>query len=222
MLFGHNSDVKVGASVYHVQTEDRGTTTALIDTTVYLQGRVLHRRTNNYLDLLPLNQDREKLLRERIDAQHRTVAEEIRSGALKLAVAPVTGTAAAQKSGASAAAGNPPERTSTAGISAQPLTLELLNARSWVSGQRATLQIAVRQNQNGAVLAGAKVLVRIDGAAAKSEFSAQTSAEGKAQIEFEMPHLVSADPALVIEAVHGTAEGHLRFQLRAKPRVPAV
>lgn len=213
MLFGHNSDVKVGTSIYHVQTEDRGTTTALIDTTVYLQGRVLHRRTNNYLDLLPLDAHREVVLRERIDAQHRTVTEEIRNGALKLTVTP--GVAPAAGSAQKAAPG------AASGIPAQPLALELLNARSWLSGKRANLQIAVRQQQNGVALAGAKVLVRIDGAATKAEFSAQTGSDGKVQVEFDMPHLASQEPALVIEAAHATAKGHLRFQLRAKPRVPA-
>jgi hypothetical protein len=43
MLFGHNTNVKAGETTFHVQTEDRGTTNALIDTTVYFQGRVLHR-----------------------------------------------------------------------------------------------------------------------------------------------------------------------------------
>src|SRR5277367_7129212 len=88
MLFGHNTDVKVGESVYHVQTEDRGTANALIDTTVYCRGRVLHRRTNNYIDLLPLDPGREELLRKRIDDQHRTVTEDIRSGALLIVPPP--------------------------------------------------------------------------------------------------------------------------------------
>lgn len=213
MLFGHNSDLKVGTSVYHVQTEDRGTTTALIDTTVYLQGRVLHRRTNNYRDLLPLDNAREIQLRERIDAQHRAVADEIRSGALKLAEAPAA-------SPASASAQKPAAPSSSV-TPAPPLNLELLNARSWLSGKRASLQIAVRQNQNGAGLSGAKILVRIDGSATKLEYSAQTGPDGKAQVEFEMPSLNSHEAALVIEAAHGPANGHLRYQLRAKPRVPA-
>ena len=89
MLFGHNTDVKVGETVYHVQTEDRGTANALIDTTVYCRGRVLHRRTNNYFDLLPLDPGREESLKKRIAEQHRTVTEEIRSGALHLVPPPV-------------------------------------------------------------------------------------------------------------------------------------
>ncbi|PYU45674.1 MAG: hypothetical protein DMG53_14025, partial [Acidobacteria bacterium] len=86
MLFGHNSNVKAGDTTYHVQTEDRGTTNALIDTTVYFHGRVLHRRTNNYFDLLPLNPDTEQALKLRLDEQHHTVVEEIRTGALHLSL----------------------------------------------------------------------------------------------------------------------------------------
>jgi hypothetical protein len=37
-----------------------------------------------------------------------------------------------------------------------------------------------------------------------------------------MPRLSGADPALLIEALHGNARGHLRFQLRTKPRVPSA
>src|SRR6202040_1725833 len=83
MLFGHNSNVKVGDTVYHVQTEDRGASHAVIDTMVYHSGRVLHRRANSYADLLPLDAAREVSLKERVSAQHNAVMEELRSGALK-------------------------------------------------------------------------------------------------------------------------------------------
>jgi hypothetical protein len=66
MLFGHNTNVSVGENTYHVQTEDRGTASALIDTTVYCGGRVLHRRANNYFDLLPLTPDTEEALKLRL------------------------------------------------------------------------------------------------------------------------------------------------------------
>src|ERR1700681_491874 len=86
MLFGHNSNVTVNGTIFHVQTEDRGTANAVIDTTVHCLGRVLHRRKASYLDLLPLNADSEQALKLRLDEQHRTVMEEMRSGVLKLVV----------------------------------------------------------------------------------------------------------------------------------------
>ncbi|MFI5058662.1 MAG: hypothetical protein ACHQLQ_10790 [Candidatus Acidiferrales bacterium] len=197
MVFGHNTNVTVDGTVYHVQTEDHGLAHALIDTTVYCRGRVLHRRTNNYFDLLPLDADREGALKERLDKQHRVVLEEIRSGVLLL---------------------KPPPAPSIPAPST--LTLELLNAKSWLVGKRATLQIAVRHKENGGGIAGAHVTAKIDGAATPAEFKTETRENGQAQLEFDMPRLSGAEPALVIEASNGEAKGSLRFQLRAKPRVP--
>jgi len=208
MLFGHNSNVTAGGTAYHVQTEDRGAANALIDTTVYFRGRVLHRRTNNYFDLLPLNPDREQALKRRLDEQHRTVVEEIRTGALHLALP--------RDENVSVSAGTP-AAASAPGV----LSLELLNAKTWLTGKRALLQVAVRNEAHQAV-GGATVSARVDGAAEATEFSAQTGDFGHAQFEFDMPRLAGAEPALVIEAFHSNARGHLRFQLRAKPRVPSA
>src|SRR5580692_12226877 len=100
MIFGHNTNIKVGEWTFHVQTEDRGEGHALIDTTVYYQGRVLHRRTNNYYDLMPLDDDRRQALKLRLDDQHRMVLEEMQTGKLQLNVPetakPVAAAVAAQ------------------------------------------------------------------------------------------------------------------------------
>ena len=201
MLFGHNTDLKVGDTVYHLQTEDRGTANALIDTTVYCRGRVLHRRTNNYFDLLPLDPVREESLKKRIAEQHRAVSDEIRSGVLHLA---------------------PPPAPASPASPAPALALELINAKTWLAGKRANLHIAVRHQQNGTGVARALVTARIDGAAHVTEFSAETGQDGQARIEFDMPPLAGPEPALVIEATQADSKGKLKFQLRARPRVPAV
>ncbi len=216
MLFGHNTDVKAGETVYHVQTEDRGTANALIDTTVYCRGRVLHRRTNNYIDLLPLDPVREELLKKRLDDQHRAVAEEIRSGVLHLVPPPMPiKENPADKKKADAAS---PSNAATV----PALLVELINAKGWLTGKRAHLDIAVRNKQNGPGLAGALVTARIDGAAEVTEFSAETGADGQARIEFDMPRLAGAEPALVIEASQADSKGQLKFQLKARPRVPTA
>jgi hypothetical protein len=208
MLFGHNTNVKVGGTTYHVQTEDRGVTNALIDTTVYFSGRVLHRRTNNYFDLLPLNEESEKKLKQRIDEQHHTIVEAIRTGALHLALPQD------EKSGS-------PAPAAPSASSSQVLHLELVNAKTWLSGKRALLKVAVRNGAHQAV-GGATIRARVEGAAEAAEFSVQTGDFGQAQLEFDMPRLTGADSALVIEALHRNAKGVLRFQLRSKPRVPSA
>lgn len=213
MLFGHNSDVKAGETVYHIQTEDRGTANALIDTTVYCRGRVLHRRTNNYIDLLPLDPAREETLKKRIADQHRAVSEEIRSGVLKLVPPPSPAQEAAKKNDGFASASHAP---------APPLAIELINAKGWLTGKRANLHVAVRKTQNGEGVARALVTARIDGAADVTEFSIETGNDGQARLEFDMPRLAGTEPALVIEASQADSKGQLKFQLRARPRVPTA
>jgi hypothetical protein len=216
MIFGHNTNVSLGQTTYHVQTEDAGVISALIDTTVYCRGRVLHRRTNNYHDLLPLNPDREAALKLRLDEQHRQVLEEIRSGALYLPPpappAPVAATA------------NKSANVHEKNISAPPpavLSLELLNTRTWLTGKRATLHLRVTDRAGNPVSA-AKVTATVAGASEPGNFSAESDAGGEAHLAFDMPRLHDANAAIVIEAAHGSAKGHLRFQLRAKQRVPVT
>jgi hypothetical protein len=218
MLFGHNSNVKVGDTLYHVQTEDRGTSHAVIDTMVYQSGRVLHRRANSYGDLLPLNTAREQALKERVSAQHQAVLEELRSGALKLAQQ-ATPAAAAKPS-----ADGKPKMNAAASIAgaSDTLVLRLLNAKDWLAGKRATLQVLVFRKEDGATVSGARVTARIEGAAEPSKYSTATGTDGKAQLAFDMPRLSGAECALAIEANDGKAQARLHFQLRAKPKIPAA
>lgn len=207
MLFGHNSNVRVGDDVVHVQTEDRGHH-ALIDTTVHWKGRVLHRRTDDYEDLLPLDAERQAQVKTRLDEQHRRVMEEIRSGALQLAI-PKT-EAVAIPAPARAAGKSVRDESKLLGV-------ELTNVRTWFDGKRATLQVSIR-DAKGNPVANARTHVRVEGAATAAEFHAESSQAGIALLQFEMPKLASSEAALMIEAQHNGARGHLRFQLRAKPK----
>jgi hypothetical protein len=226
MLFGHNTNVTLDGTVFHVQTEDRGVNSATIDTTVHCRGRVLHRRTNKYHDLLPLDAEKEKILKTRIDGQHFGIVEELKTGALKVEAppappprssAPVASAPAA--SGGSAASKPAP---AFAGPDTKTLTVEMLNPRTWLSGKHATLYLVVRQKEGGTPAAGARVVARIAGAAEPTEVGSEASADGHSRIEFDMPRLTSEDAALVIEASTLHAQGHLRFALRAKPKTPAA
>jgi hypothetical protein len=215
MLFGHNSNVKVGETTYHVQTEDRGASHAVIDTMVYHSGRVLHRRANSYADLLPLDATREEALKLRVSTQHQAVLNELRSGVLKLAQPATPATTAKQPAVAA------PKVAPSAGPAPDSLVLRLLNAKDWLTGKRATLQVLVFEKTDGAVVSGARVMAHIEGAAEPAQYSSATGLDGKAQLAFDMPRLTGADCALVIEANSGKSKARLHFQLRAKPKVPA-
>jgi len=233
MVFGHNTNIKLGAVIFHVQTEDRGESRALIDTTVYFKGKVLHRRTNNYYDLLPLDEDRRQAMKLRLDEQHRAVLEEIRSGELQLAIPHSMQAPAAEVSlpsfsveqvavpRADQGVGEPPRKKEPVVSEPHKLVLELANASSWLKGRRATLELTVRE-ERGEPVANARVRVEIEGANGRAAYKAETGADGRAQIDFEMPRISGNDAAFMIRAEESNRQGQLRFALRAKQRVPAV
>jgi hypothetical protein len=213
MVFGHNTNVLLGTITYHVQTEDRGVAHALIDTTVYYRGRVLHRRTNSYFDLLPLDGDREQALKLRLDEQHRTVLEEMRGGVIQLTI----------PHGEEPANAVPaiPADLSVGADARRKLRVELTNGKSWLTGRHASLQVSVH-DENGEPVQGARVEMEIEGSAEPHVYVAETGDAGLVQIDFEMPKIAGGEAALAIRAVNQGGEGHLRFALRAKPKVPTV
>ena len=87
MSSGFNTDVRVGEQVFHVQTEDRGPSHPVIDTVVYQNGRVLHRRSSNYAAIRRIRRIYAGSLRERVEEQHRGVIEDLRAGALDAEIA---------------------------------------------------------------------------------------------------------------------------------------
>jgi hypothetical protein len=208
MIFGHNTNVKVGEMTFHVQTEDRGEAHGLIDTTVYYQGRVLHRRTNNYYDLRPLDQDRIGALKLRLDEQHRVVLEEMHSGKLLLAIPPV-------------AAARPTAPKEFPAPAAKKLKVELLNPKAWLGGKHVSLLVSVKDESGGAP-EHANVKVEVEGAAIERVYGGEVGADGQVKIEFEMPKITAGEAAISIRAETAHGEGHLRFALKAKPRVPSV
>ncbi len=82
MIFGFNTEVRIGNNVFHVQTEDHGAQKHLLETTVYMGGRLVHRRKVSYEELLDSPNFSETEVRSRLEDQHRAVIEELRSGAL--------------------------------------------------------------------------------------------------------------------------------------------
>lgn len=212
MQFGHNTNVTVGAVRYHVQTEDRGDTQALIDTMVYLNGRVVHRLTTSYKDLLPIDTAKESILKQRVDDQHHAIEGDLRAGKLSL-----MGPAAPAAAPAPVAA-VPVVAPDNSG---PKLKLRIHNATDWLKGKRASLRVGVRDDL-GNILPRARVTARMEGTAEPVEVSAPSGDDGTALLEFDVPKFTVAEPALILEASFGPIQGRMRLQLKAKAKVPTA
>ena len=93
MIFGFNTEVKIGSTVYHVQTEDYGGNRHSIETTVYMGGRLIHRRKSSYEELLDSPNFSDAALRQRLEEQHKGVIDELRGGTLQIDPPPAKGAA---------------------------------------------------------------------------------------------------------------------------------
>ena len=83
MVMGFNTDIEHNGIVYHIQTEPRKD--AAIDTTVYLQGAVIHKLKSSYQDLLDSPDFSDDRLKRRLEAQHRLIISRIRGGEINSA-----------------------------------------------------------------------------------------------------------------------------------------
>ncbi|HKV27552.1 MAG TPA: hypothetical protein VJN90_04705 [Candidatus Acidoferrales bacterium] len=208
MSSGFNSDVNVGADVCHVQTEDHGQPECLIETLVYHRGRIFHRRTSNYSDLVAAPGISEAALRERVEAQHRSVIDAVRDGAIRIPAASAGGI-----------------RAPSDGIQ-----VRLRNANSWLAAGKATLDVQVLRRGTSEPVANARVEANIAGLGDEARFSATTGDDGVAELRFAMPPLGTNGSELVIRAqgkpgrdaisddVRHDVRDEVRYALRSKAK----
>jgi len=76
MIFGFNTDIRVGENVVHVQSEAR-TQENVLETQVFLHGHCIGKR------VVPYEQQRDEAVQERLRAQHKWIIEAARDGFLE-------------------------------------------------------------------------------------------------------------------------------------------
>ena len=79
MITGFNTDVKVRGTVYHVQTEDKGTANPLIETLIYKGGEILGSRRLPYGELVKDHSD-EAAITKLMEDQHKGMILEVKRG----------------------------------------------------------------------------------------------------------------------------------------------
>ncbi|HTV60169.1 MAG TPA: hypothetical protein VMJ93_14955 [Verrucomicrobiae bacterium] len=209
MSSGFNTDVRAGERIFHVQTEDRGPAHARIDTAVYHSGRVVHRLSTDYREFASSAEFSEETLRQRVQEQHRSVIESLRSGTLGgdvnalLAATPAAPT------------GENPGSVPPGGISVQ-----LQNPGSWLSAGHISLDLEILRRADQKPEPGAIVEAMIEGALGETVHSAQSDENGRVKVRFPLPPLGKGDLTLVIRAKGSAGIDSIRFPMRARSKAP--
>jgi hypothetical protein len=177
MIFGFNTDVKHGDTIYHVQSEARESE-LLLQTQVFVRGRCIGKKATSYgsksSEVKLADPQKEQQLRE----QHRLVLDAIREGKLDQVL-------------------DHPEAEALATV--KELDVQWLNAKSIHAERNLTMQLRV--TDGGAAASGARLTFRFARPGA-SPFYTQAVADsgGAAEVKIEMEEAELPDASLLVQA----------------------
>jgi len=191
MVFGFNTDVKHGETIYHVQSEARESE-LLLQTQVFVRGRCIGKKAISYGGSAVPGQSgdsqKEQLLRD----QHRLVLDAIREGKLESVL----------------------DRIEADSLSAiKELDVQWLNAGSVHSDRSLTMQLRVTEAGSGA--AGARLIFRFARPDAAPFYTqAVTGSGGDAEIKIEVDESSLSDSSVLVQANYEGRTATRKFHFR--------
>ena len=191
MIFGFNTDVKHGDTIYHVQSEARESE-RLLQTQVFVRGRCIGKKATSYGgntgEIQLADTQKEQQLRE----QHRLVLDAIREGKLDQAL----------------------DRAEPEALAAvKELEVEWLNSTSIHADRNLIMRLKV--TEGGAAASGARLIFRFARPGA-SPFYTQAIADsgGSAEINIEVEESALPDSSLLVQANFEGRTATRKFMLR--------
>src|ERR1700756_257263 len=188
MIFGFNTDVKHGDTIYHVQSEAREGE-QLLQTQVFVRGRCIGKKATSYgSKSAEGDTQKEQQLRE----QHRLLLDAIRGGEIENVL-------------------DRPEPESLATV--KELEVQWLNADSVLANRNLTMQLRV--TEGGAAASGARLTFRFARPGA-APFYTQAVADsgGGAEIKIEVEEFSLPDSSLLVQANYEGRTATRKFVLR--------
>jgi hypothetical protein len=192
MIFGFNTDVKQGDTVYHVQSEARENE-LILQTQVFVRGRCIGKRATSYSERLSQgtfsDPQKEQILRD----QHRLVLDSIREGRLESVL----------------------DRRDTPETLAavKELDLQWVNADSIHSNNN--LVMRVRVTEGNAAVEGARLTFRFARPDAAPFYTqATTDTGGNAEIKIDLEEAALPDASVLVQANFSGRTATRKFRLR--------
>jgi hypothetical protein len=191
MIFGFNTDVKHGDTIYHVQSEARESE-KLLQTQVFVRGRCIGKRAVSYANTANQAGFGDPQKEQQLRDQHRQVLEAIREGKLE-----------SMLDGA--------ETETLAAI--KQLDVEWVNAESVHANRNLTMELRV--TEDGTAVASARLTFRFARPDAAPFYTqAVTDAAGNASISVEVEESVLPDSSVIVQANHDGRTVTRKFALR--------
>src|ERR1700733_2665201 len=191
MIFGFNTDVKHGDTIYHVQSEARESE-KLLQTQVFMRGRCIGKKAISYATSASEASFGDTQKEQQLRDQHRLVLEAIREGKLESVLDHAEGEA-------------------LAGIKQLDVLWE--NAASVHANRNLTMQLRV--TEDGAAVPSARLTFRFARPDATPFYTqAVTDSAGGAQISIEVEESALTEASVMVQANHQGRTVTRKFALR--------
>lgn len=209
MIFGFNTDIKVGTTVFHVQSEARRAEEVL-QTQVFVQGRCIGKHEASYAGKSSDDDFLHGLLR----AQHKWAVEAVRSGKVDEVLKSdevEPSVVAAKDAESSHSAAEPP-----AVPQVQHLQVEFISSRRPAVN---VLLVKFRVMEDSEPIMGALVVGRLvhegdENGVSSPETHAISNADGMLELKVELPQQRTGVIRLAIRATHAGNDLSTRFKLK--------
>jgi hypothetical protein len=228
-IFGYNTDIRHGDTVFHVQTEAHENESAM-QSAIFVRGRCIGKHTVSYAEIADDPDFDEHDIHDLVTRQHRYVLSTIREGRLtellaghpeskpeprdpQPAAPPV---AQFQHPRAQQTLASTQECISTAPGPHTNLSLEWLSESVvWHAG---TASMRFRVKQGASAVEGARIVTRLDCTACGPVYAEGISdCQGEAQLSYQLP-AGSAEPArqctVLVKVIAGSATVTRKFRLQ--------
>ncbi len=191
MIFGFNTDVKHGDTIYHVQSEAREGE-KLLQTQVFVRGRCVGKKAVSYANSAAQSGFGDPQKEQQLRDQHRLVLEAIREGKLESVL----------------------DRAETETLAAiKQLDVQWENAASVHADRNLTMQLRV--TEDGAAVPSARLTFRFARPDAAPFYTqAVTDSSGSAAISVEVEESALSEASVMVQANHEGRTVTRKFVLR--------
>ena len=191
MVFGFNTDVKHGDTIYHVQSEARESE-KLLQTQVFVRGRCVGKKAISYAGAAAEAGFGDSQKEQQLRDQHRLVLEAIREGKLESVL----------------------DRAETEALaSIKQLDVQWENADSVHANRNLTMRLRV--SEDGSAVSSARLTFRFARPDAAPFYTqAVTDSAGSAEISVEVEESALADSSVMVQANHEGRTVTRKFVLR--------
>ena len=195
MIFGFNTDVKQGDTIYHVQSEARKAD-LLLQTMVFVKGHCIGKYASSYAEQVGNPGFSEEYIHDLLKNQHREVLEAVKAGSIEQFFR---------------------DQTEIRDAGGETLALTWLNSDETVVARKLTMRLLVSDAGSG--IDGALITSRLQYPAGVPIHSQAVSEDdGCAELELDLGKLEESvrDPVVFVRATHGEKSVTRKYRLKSE------